>query len=151
MKEQEPFWAIVSICVHPNRKHINESGNYETNHYHWHTLRQWDYPKWIIDRHRKFFVWVQAIYQVRFPNNYISFRYYGYKKAGEDSDRQKIAREIAAAKAQVTKVENAIKEYQAERSATLFSDLSTDEIYLKLTCKLEQKKFLLQQAVLSEH
>jgi hypothetical protein len=147
---ENEFWAIVSIVVHPNKNEINESGNYRVNHYTWHTLRSWDYPKWIVDRHKRFFVWVQSLYQVRFPRHYISFHYFGYKKEDEGSAQLKRKREISAAMAQVTRIENLIKEYSEERSKTLFSDLSNDEIYMSLLRKLENKKFALQQIAMSE-
>ena len=150
MKGNNEYWAEVSICVHPNRKKLNEYGNYETNHYAWHVIKKYNYPKWIIDKHKRFLDWVLALAQVRFRKHHISFRYYGYKREDGNSILEKKKREIAAAKAQVSRIENAIRDYQDEMSKTLFNDLSNDEIYKKLLCKLDEKKFKLQQALMDD-
>lgn len=141
------LWAIVRICVHPNQKKVDELGKWKVNHYHWHILREWHYPKWIINRHRPFFTWVHALYQVRFKNHKVTFRYCGYYPETREMMTSKRQLSISSAKAQVTKIENLIRMYEAEKAKTLFSDMTNDEVYQKLCRKLQEKKSRLQEAV----
>lgn len=143
------LWAQVSIVVHPNKSMRNENGCLVADHYSWHTLKKWNYPKWIIDKHGWFFRWVQSVAQCRFPKHYISFRYCGYFPETMERLGSKRLSSIAAAKAQVTKVENAIEAFKEEKSKTLWNDFENDPIYKQLLCKLEDKKFKLEQAVMA--
>ena len=145
---EKQLWAIVRISVHPNRNKLDERGNWRANHYHWHVIKEWNYPKWIIDRHRRFFTWVQALVQVRFPGHNVSFSYAGYYPETRERLASKRQMAISAAKAQVTRIENALRDYEAEKSTSLWSDLAADPLHRKLTVKLEQKKYNLQQAVM---
>jgi len=145
---EKELWAVVRICVHPNQKKVDELGNWKVNHYHWHVVREWHYPKWIINRHRPFFTWVHALYQVRFKFHHVTFRYCGYYPDTKEIMSSKRQLAISAAKAQVTKIENVISDYEARISQTLFQNYSDDPIHKKLLEKLEQKKFNLQQAVM---
>ena len=144
------LWARVSIVVHPNKRIRDENGKLRVNNYEWHTIKQWDYPKWIIDKHTWFFKWVMALVQCRFPKHYVSYHYGGYYPETKERLGSKRLSAIAAAKAQVTKVENAIAEFIEEKSKTIGSDYENDPIYKKLLCKLDDKKFKLQQAVMQE-
>lgn len=144
------LWAKVSIAVHPNKNELDEYGNWRVNHYHWHIIKEWHYPKWIVDRHRRFFMWVVALVQVRYPGHYVQYRYAGYFPDTKELLTSKRQRSISAAKAQLTKIENIIREYEIEKSKTLFRDLSKDQIYTSLTAKLEQKKLNLHQAIVME-
>ena len=144
------IWARVAIVVHPNKKVKDEIGAFKVNYYEYHVIKQWDYPKWIIDKHRWFFTWVQALIQCRFPKHYVSYHHGGYYPETKERLGSKRLSAISAAKAQVTKVENAIAEFIEEKSKTIWSDYENDPIYKKLLCKLDDKKFKLQQAVMQE-
>lgn len=148
-KQASDLWARVSIVVHPNKMIRDENGSLRVDYYNWHILKKWDYPKWIIDKHRWFFRWVMSLAQCRFPKHYISYCYCGYYPETMERLGSKRLSSIAAAKAQVTKVENAIAGFVAEKSKTLWSDYENDPIYKQLRCKLEDKKFKLEQAVMA--
>jgi len=145
---EKQLWAIVRISVHPNRNRMDERGNWRVNYYHWHVIKEWNYPKWIVDRHGKFFTWVKALVQVRFPNHYITYSYAGYYPETREKLASKRQLTISAAKSQVTKIENALRHYEFEKSKSLWSDLGADPIHQKLLEKLEQKKFNLQQTIM---
>jgi hypothetical protein len=147
---EKQLWAKVSIAVHPNKKELDEYGNWRINHYHWHVIKEWHYPKWIVDRHRRFFKWVLALVQSRFPKHSVEYRYAGYYPETKERLCSKRQQSISAAKAQITKVENIIRDYEAEKNKSLWSDLNSDPIHKKLIEKLEQKKFNLQQAIMME-
>jgi len=147
-KDPEKLWAQISIRVHPNKKEVDEDGCRQTNHYHWHILKEWNYPRWIIKKHDDFFVWVMCIYQVRFKNYKVDKTYCGYYPETMERLGSKRLSSISAAKAQITKVENVIAEFKAEKGKTLWNDFENDPIYKKLLCKLEDKKFKLEQAVM---
>lgn len=149
-RDPEKLWAQIIIRVHPNKKQLSEDGSFQTNHYHWHVLKQWNYPRWIVNKHERFFWWVMCVYQARFKNYRINKTYCGYYPDTKERLGSKRLSAIAAAKAQVTKVENAIAEFKEEKSKTLWSDFENDPIYKKLLCKLDDKKFKLQQAVMQE-
>lgn len=144
------IWAKVWICVYPNKKVIDDKGCWKVNHYSSHVVKSYDYPKWIIDKHRQFFTYIQALIQVRFKNHYVDYHYAGYYPETGEQLASKRRRAISAAQAQVTKVENVIMQYKEEVNKTLWNDLSKDETYQKLLQKLEVKKFRLQQAVMME-
>lgn len=140
------LWARVWISVHPNKKELDDRGCWKSNHYHGHRIKTWDYPKWIIDRHKSFFIWVQALIQVRFPAHYVDFHYAGYYPETNELMASRRIREVSAAKGQVTRIENLIAKYEHEMSKTLFNDLSSDAIYQNLILKLMEKKRNLQLA-----
>lgn len=142
------LWAQVTIAVHPHKKGAPKNGFYPTNYHHWHVIKCWEFPRWIIDRHGWFFRYVLALVQSRFPKHNVSFRYCGYWPQTRESMNSQRQRKISAAKAQVTKVERAIDQFVQERRKTLFYEYKSDPIYKKLQHKLEEKKFNLQQVVL---
>jgi Zn-finger protein len=134
------LWAQVWISVHPNKNELDEKGCWKCNFYHSHLIRKWNYPKWIIDRHKSFFTWVQALVQSRFRGHYVQFCYCGYYPETKERMASRRQREISSAKAQVTRIENLISEYKKEKSKTLWQDPSSDAIYQKLILKLAEKK-----------
>lgn len=144
---KDELWAVVKICVYPHQKGMDEYGNRKVNHYHWHVVREWHYPKWIINKHRPFFTWVLALYQARFKFHYVAERYCGYYPQTKELMQSKRQLSISSAKAQVTKIENLIMEYETEKSKTLWNDLTNDLVYQKLKNKLQEKKSKLQEAV----
>lgn len=147
---KQKLWAVVRISVHPFRKDRDENGNFRVNHYHWHVIKEWHFPKWIINKHQRFFTYVQALVQSRFKFHYVSYSYSGYYPETNELMTSKRQLAISAAKAQVTKIENAISEYKVRRSQTLFSNYTEDPILSRLIEKLEQKKFNLQQAIMMD-
>lgn len=148
MKEQ--LWAKVWISVHPNKKVIDDKGCWKVNHYSSHVVKSYDYPKWIIDKHRQFFTYIHALIQTRFKNHYVDYNYAGYYPETRERLSSKRRSAISAAQAQVTKIKNVVSEYEAEKNKTLWSDLSTDQVYHRLLNKLEQKKQNLQQAIMMQ-
>lgn len=146
---KKELWAHISIAVHPQKKGQPKNGFYPTNYHHWHVIKSWEYPRWIIDRHGWFFRYVLALVQSRFPKHNVSFRYSGFYPQTREKMNSQRQQKIGAAKAQVTKVETAIDQFISERSKTLFYDYESDPIYRKLQHKLEEKKFNLQQAILT--
>lgn len=146
---EEQIWAIVSIVVHHNIKERDENGRFKTNHYHWHVIKKWDYPKWIIDKHRWFFVWVQALVQSRFPKYYVSFHYCGYFPETMEKMASKRRTAISSAQAQVTKYQNKIDLLKEFCAGTLFNDYTQEPEYKRLKCKLDEKKFKLEQAIMA--
>jgi len=149
-RNPEDLWMQITIRVHPNTKEVDEWGNPQKNHYHYHILKSWEYPKWIIMKHAKFFWWVMCMYQVRFKYYGINKTYCGYYPDTKERMGSKRLNAISAAKAQVTKVENAIAYFIEEQSKSLFSDYENEPVYKNLLCKLEEKKFKLEQAVMQQ-
>lgn len=147
--EKQQLWAQVQIVVHPNKKEKDENGTCKTNHYNWHTIRRYNYPKWIIDKHRWFFQWVQALVQCRFPKHHVSYNYCGYYPETKEKLMSKRQQAISSAKAQITKYENKIEQVKQYCSGTLFSDYTKHPVYPKLKSKLEENKFKLEQAVMA--
>ena len=146
----EQLWAKVYICVHPNKKVIDDKGCWTINHFSSHVIKTWDYPKWIIDKHRRLFIFAHALIQVRFKNHYVDFHYAGYYPESRERMSSKRRSAISSAQAQVTKIKNVICEYEDEKNKTLWNDLSKDEIYQKLKQKLELKEYKLQQAIIMD-
>lgn len=137
-------YCRVAICVHPLSK--KRDGNYGTNHYHKHWLKEYRYPRSIIERRRWFFTYVGAKMQVRFPRNYISIYFAYYENETKEYLNSKRRQKISAAKAQITKVQNVINLYVVQKKGELFFDEATDPVLLKLKVKLEQKREILISA-----
>lgn len=147
---KKELWAYVYVSVHPMLSSKDENGSYRTNHYHSHEIRGWRYPKWIIDKHRWFFRWVQALVQARFPKHRVSFHYCGYYPETREAMQSKRQRAISSAKSQVTRYENKINLLKEHCAGTLFQDYTQHPVYPKLKSKLEENKFKLNQAIMAE-
>jgi len=144
-------WFHYRIVVHPNIK-LKESDQYgkilEPNHYHSHTLKVFNFPSEVFHRRPWFISYWLAKMQVRFPKHKItSWLCPHFPDDKPDAETQK-KREIAAAKAQVTKVENIIKIRRMELSKELFQDEENDPVMIKARNKLGEKKFKLQQILM---
>lgn len=148
MNDYSKIWGQVTIAVHPNLKEKDENGCFKVNHYHKHVILQYDYPKWIIDKHKWFFRWTLALVQSRFPKYQVSEYYCGYFPETKEKLQSKRQQAISSAKAQVTKYENKIKLLKSYSAGTLFTDHTKHPLYPQLKSKLEENKFKLQQAVL---
>ena len=142
------FWAYIFIAVHPFEKEKDEWGNLNTNHYHYHVIKEYRYPRWIIKKHERFFQYVQALVQCRFPKHYVSFHYCGYIPETNEKLQSKRIRKISSAQAQVTKVKNAIEILKTECKGTLFADYTKHPLYPRLKYKLKEKELKLQQAIM---
>jgi hypothetical protein len=150
MKKKAEIWAQVSIVVHPFRKEKDENGRGKVNHYHWHVIKEWEYPKWIIDKHRWFFTFVMALVQTRFKAYSLSFRYCGFYPDTRESIISKRQRSISAAKAQVTKYENKMNILENLCKGTLFSDYKDHPLYPRLKFKIEENKLKFEQEIMSD-
>lgn len=140
-----------SICVHPMKKLYkpDEYGrNVEVNYMHWHVVRVFDYPSWITRKWSWYINYWFAKIQLRFPNYYIDHRVAGYWPEDEANPETQKKRQISAAKAQVTKIENIISGRKNELSTQLFQDEENDPILIKANQKLAQKKFNLNQLLI---
>ncbi|MGD9930171.1 MAG: hypothetical protein AB7U05_09135 [Mangrovibacterium sp.] len=150
MKKKGKHWLRKRICVHPMHKTtvLNAFGtNSEPVNDHWHTVKTFDYPSWIQSKWSWYVDYWYARIKVRFPRHHVSIRVYGYwPEAEADTETQK-KRQLAAAKAQVTKIENLINHRRRELSAQLFQDETTDPVMIRATQKLDEKKFKLEQLV----
>jgi len=146
MKKKGQHWLRKRICIHPMRKTevVNAFGsNTEPTFDHWHTLKTFDYPSWIQSKWSWYIDFWYARIKVRFPRHYVSIRVYGYwPEAEADTDIQR-KRQIAAAKAQITKIENIIKLRRGQLSTQLFQDENADPIMVKAKQKLDGKLFKL--------
>lgn len=145
---ESKFWTRISIVVHPNLKEKDEWGGFKVNHYHYHVIKEYRYPSWIVKKHDRFFQYIQALVQCRFPKNYVSFHYCGYIPETREKLQSKRRSKISSAQAQVTKVKNAIELLKTECAGTLFADYTKHPLYPKLKDKLLEKEFKLQQAVM---
>jgi len=142
------FWAYIFIAVHPFKIEKDEWGNYNINHYHYHVIREYRYPQWIAKKYDRYFQYVQALVQCRFPKHYVSFHYCGYIPETREKLQSKRRSKISSAQAQVTKVKNAIEILKKECEGTLFDDYTKHPLYPRLKEKLQEKEFKLQQAVM---
>lgn len=139
-----------TIAVHPLKKAIDEHGNVTlvTNHYHHHNLKVLDFPMWICKKWSWYIDYCVAKAKVRFPRHYISHRVYGYRLNESDEETTK-KRHISAAKAQISKVLNIMKEREAQISRELFNDLDSDPIIQACRLKLEEKRMKLERLMIS--
>lgn len=148
MKQEN--WVYYYIAVHPNKKELDEDGRWKVNHFHSHLIKGWRYPQWIVRRHSRFFNWVLALVQVRFPQHYVTSHYCAYLPDTKERLTSKRRMNISSAKAQVTRYQNKIELLKQHCAGTLFQDYTQHPVYPKLKSKLEEKKFKLNQAVMAE-
>lgn len=105
-------------------------------------LHQIDIPRKMLDRWQWLIKWRKAKYVCQYPRKGVKV-YYGYydKRTGLQTGFGSLLSCVAAAKAQITKVEHKIEKYASYMSGNdLFFDLATDE---RLRCakeKLAQKR-----------
>jgi hypothetical protein len=142
------LFAQIRIVVHPNKSEKDENGRFKTNHYHFHTIRKYNYPKWIVDKHGWFFQWVQALVQCRFPKHHVGFQYCGYFPDTNEKTLSRRKMAISAAQGQITKVNNQMELIREYSRKSLFQDYTELPEYVRLQTKLEEKKFKLQELLL---
>ena len=101
-----------------------------------------DIPRSMLDRWRWLIEWRRAKLICKYPrkNIDVTFCYYD-KRTGLHTSFDFILGKVAAAKAQITKVERKITQYISyKKHNDLFFDMDTDEQLQKAQAKLEQKK-----------
>lgn len=148
MIKRGKHWLRYSICIHPFRKQENRS--LQTVHDHWHVLKVFDYPSEIIYRWDWYVKFCTAKLQVRFPRHHISLRVCGYWPDAEPDSETLKKRQISAARAQVTKVQNIIRMRRNELSKELFQDETNDPVMIKARRKLDEKQFKLNQLIVDK-
>jgi len=144
-------WLRHSIVIHPFIKlDIPDDNGHslKINHYHWHTIKVFDYPSRITKKWAWYIDYWMAKMKVRYPHHYISRHTCGYfPEAEADSETHK-KRQISAAKAQVSKVLNIMEIRRKELSTQLYQDETNDPVMILARRKLEEKKFKLSQLII---
>lgn len=111
-------------------------------------LFQYDLPRRVADRYGWVIQWRKAKLVCQYPKGNVTHTYSLYdKRSGEDYSFGSCLARLASAKAQVTKVERAIKEYIGyQKQTNLFFNEQTDQMLLKAIHKLKIKKKNVQEA-----
>jgi hypothetical protein len=105
-------------------------------------LHKIDIPRDMLNRWQWLIDWRRAKLVCKYPRKKISVYYCAYdKRTGLQTGFDFLLSKVAAAKAQITKVERMISQYVKYMAHNdLFFDIETDEKLLKANAKLEQKK-----------
>lgn len=142
-------WMHYTIAVSPNKKWRPGEPD-RPNYHHHHHIKSFNFPDWITEKWMWYIRWWHAKTQVRFPRHYVSMSVCPYYPEFENDAERIRKQSIAAAKAQISRVENMIKEREKELATQLFSDPDQDPIIKKLRKKLEEKKCNLEQIIIGE-
>lgn len=151
MEHKGKQWFQYRIVVHPNKR-LEKPDQYglmiQPNHYHSHSLKVFNFPSEVFHRRPWFIRYWIAKMQVRFPMHKVTpWLYPHFPDENPDEETQK-KRQISAAKAQVTKVENIIRMRRDELSKELFNDETNDPVMIKARGKLAEKQFKLNQLLI---
>lgn len=105
-------------------------------------LHKIDIPRNMLDRWQWLIDWRRAKLVCKYPRKKVGAYYCSYdKRTGLQTGFDFLLSKVAAAKAQITKVERMIAQYTEYMTLNdLFFDIETDEKLLKAYSKLEQKK-----------
>lgn len=111
-------------------------------------LFRYDLPRQVADRYSWVIQWRRAKLVCQYPKGNVTHYYSLYdKRSGEDYSFGSCLSSLAAAKAQVTKIERRIKEYiDRQKQNNLFFNEQTDEILQKAINKLKIKKKNVEEA-----
>lgn len=111
-------------------------------------LFQYDLPRKVADKYDWVIQWRKARLVCQYPKGNVTHAYSLYdRRSGEDYSFGSCLSYLASAKAQVTKVERAIKEYTVwQKQNNLFFNEQTDDMLLKALGKLKVKKKNVQEA-----
>lgn len=111
-------------------------------------LFRYDLPRQVADRYSWVIQWRRAKLVCQYPKGNVTHDYFLYdKRSGEDYSFGYCLSSLAAAKAQVTKMERTIKEYISwQKQNNLFFNEQTDEMLQKAINKLKIKKRNVQEA-----
>jgi|SRR3989304_1617515 len=109
----------------------------------------YDLPRWVYKNRKWVITWRTARIQCQYPRDYIGTKYCYYTpKKNEDVE---FSHKLRAAKAQVTKWQNAITISKEIYKQELFPDaVENDVVFKKYESKLEMAKFKLEQLILSK-
>jgi hypothetical protein len=144
-------WFDYSIIVNSNQK-LKEPDEYGRilvpNYYHGHVLKRFNYPSKITKKWQWYIDYCVAKMKLRFPRHRVSLSLYSYFPDEKPDDETARKREIAAAKAQVSKVLNIMEIRRQELSTQLFQDEENDIVMIKCRAKLIEKKFKLEQLII---
>lgn len=98
-------------------------------------------PREVLARRKWYTTWCVAIEQCKFPKHYVTLVHVFYTPGDELTPEQKLKQEISSAKAQVTKIENAILEHKRwATQQSLFYEPERDVQLNKAEKKLLEKK-----------
>ena len=105
-------------------------------------LFRYDLPRKVADKYDWVVRWRRARLTCRYPKGNVTHTYCLYDRhSGEDYSFGSCLSSLAAAKAQVTRMEWKIREYTAwQKQNNLFFDEQTDEMLQKAVAKLKIKK-----------
>ncbi len=111
-------------------------------------LFRYDLPRQVADRYSWVIQWRRAKLVCQYPKGNVTHYYSLYdKRSGKDYSFGSYLSSLAAAKAQVTKMERTIREYISwQKQNNLFFNEQTDEILQKAINKLKIKKKNVQKA-----
>lgn len=105
------------------------------------TLKTYDLPRGMLSRWQWLIHWRYCWFVCHYPRFHIHTEYSYYdKKRGIPAGFDSALNKLISAKAQVTKIQNAIAQYSEEKKQQLFSNLEEDPIYIRSIKKLEEKK-----------
>ena len=111
-------------------------------------LFRYDLPRKVADKYDWVVRWRRARLTCQYPKGNVTHTYCLYDRhSGEDYSFGSCLSSLAAAKAQVTRMERRIREYTAwQKQNNLFFDEQTDEMLQKAVAKLKIKKENVQEA-----
>ncbi|MFC0318706.1 MULTISPECIES: hypothetical protein [Olivibacter] len=102
-------------------------------------LKEYDLPRELYERKQWVMRWRAAWFQCRYPRNEICRQISFYDlKSGVDLELEPVLNRLVSVKRMVTKLRNAIAEYEAERATELIWEKEYDSLYQKALSKLER-------------
>lgn len=105
------------------------------------TLKIYDLPREMLSRWMWLIHWRYCWFVCHYPRLKVRTEYSYYdKKRGITAGFDSALSKLISAKAQVTKVQNAIEQYTEEKKQELFTDIEEDPIYIRAIKKLKEKK-----------
>lgn len=129
---------------------LAESGCYQVDYFNKKYLeKELDLPLWVYEKHKRHVRLITNKLQYLNANKNVVPMFYPYIRA-EHPVISSFSRDlkIRNAKAQVTKVMNAIREYEEEQTKLLFWEKENDLLYQKALKKLAEKRTALRNAAL---
>ncbi len=139
MTNREPEGNVLwQICS----KRKDETTDYHNRHF----LKEVTFTRRSLEDRKWYVPWVTALFQVRFPKYHIMVLHaYTNIFIGKEVVHK---RKISAAKAQITKVKNAIIEYNNKKASELFSEKTDIDNFLER--KLKEKENNLNQLLIKK-
>ena len=128
-----------TITVQPNKKG-NPGEPDRPNYHHHHHIKSFNFPDWITDKWAWYIRFWHAKTQVRFPRHNVSLQVCPHYPEFENDMERIRKQQIAAAKGQITRIENLIREREEELGRQLFCNPDQDPVIINARKKLEEKK-----------